>query len=105
MLAQTLERGEILVHPFVIGEISLGNLADRRDTLAMLSNMPMAIIASPNEIAHFIEAEGLYGLGVGYIDVHLLASTLLTRDAKLWTRDRRLRSVAERLGIAARQAH
>ena len=105
MLANALERGDVLIHPFVIGETSLGSLKDRRRRLAPLGKLRMATMAKPAEIAALIEEKRLYGLGIGYIDVHLLASTLLTPDARLWTRDRRLHAVSERLGIAARLTH
>ena len=105
VLAHTLQQDEVLIHPFVIGEIALGALGNRQDKLASLSRLAMAVVAIPAEVSRLIEAERLYSLGIGYVDVHLLASTRLTRDARLWTRDRRLRSVSERLGIAARMVH
>ena len=105
MLAHVLERNEVLIHPFVLGEISLGNFGDRKRKLVMLAKLPLATLASAAEVARAIEDNRLHGLGVGYIDVHLAVSTMLTRDARLWTRDRRLRSVAEQLGVAAMLSH
>ncbi|MDP3746457.1 MAG: type II toxin-antitoxin system VapC family toxin [Phenylobacterium sp.] len=99
-LAGRLETGEVLSHPFVIGELALGNLAQRATVLEALRNLPQATPASDDEVLGFIEAEALHGLGVGYVDAHLLASARLTRDARLWTRDRRLQEIAARLGVA-----
>ncbi|MFI4935019.1 MAG: type II toxin-antitoxin system VapC family toxin [Caulobacterales bacterium] len=103
-MAVALEAGEVLIHPFVIGEISLGTLGQRAVTLELLNDLPSAIVASAEEVAALIERERLFGSGVGYVDVHLLASVRLTTDATFWTRDLRLRAVAERLGLPARRA-
>jgi len=100
-LAGRLEAGEVLSHPFVIGELALGNLSQRATVLEALGNLPQATPATDDEVLSFIEAEALHGLGVGYMDAHLLASARLTRDTRLWTRDRRLQGLAARLGIAA----
>jgi predicted nucleic acid-binding protein len=97
-LAQLLERGEIGIHPFVIGELALGNL--RGDALHAYRRLPQGISASHREVMALI-MDQLHGTGVGYVDAHLLASTLLTPDAAVWTRDRSLSAVAQRLGVAA----
>jgi len=102
-LARCLDAGEVLGHPVVIGELATGNLADRASRLADLQNLPRAIVATDAEALALIEREALYGLGIGYADVCLLASARLTPDARLWTRDRRLADVAERLGVSAGQ--
>ncbi len=96
-----LSRGAVSTHPFVIGEIALGQLRTREEVLLRLGRLPGADIAMYPEVLRFIERYQLYGLGIGYIDVHLLASTLLTGQSTLWTRDKRLRAVAEKLGVAA----
>ena len=93
--------GYLLMHEFVIGEISLGSMSQRNVILATLRDLPAAVLASNVEVAQLIEAERLFGLGIGYIDAHLLASALLEERAALWTRDRRLVAVARRLGVAA----
>ena len=67
----------------------------------MLDIQPQAVVADDDEIRHLIEVHALYGTGIGYVDAQLLAATLLTRDARLWTRDQRLAQVAARLGIQA----
>ena len=84
----------------MIGELALGSLKDRADVLTRLTELDMARKASDEEVLHMIEAEKLYSLGVGYVDVHLLAAALLTDETQLWTRDKRLKAVADRLGIA-----
>jgi predicted nucleic acid-binding protein len=100
-LVSLLERGRVLAHPFVVGELALGSLRQRGVILGALQALPQAIVASDDEVLGFIAQQNLSGLGIGYIDVHLLASTRLTPDASLWTRDKRLRAVAERLNLAA----
>lgn len=99
-LARRLDGGEVLGHPLVIGELAMGNLRQRRLILSALEGLPKALVARDDEVMAFIEREALHGLGVGYVDAHLLASARLTPDARLWTRDRRLTEVAERLGVA-----
>ena len=99
-LAALLERGQVLMHPFVIGEIACGSLRDREATLELLRQLPAASVAEPDEALGFIELRGLHGKGIGYVDLHLLASTALNAGAMLWTRDKRLRDAAEALGCA-----
>ena len=99
-LAEFLERGVVLGHPFVIGEIACGSLSDRGAILALLQHLPMATVAEPAEVLDFIGRHKLHGKGIGYVDAHLLASTALTGGAKLWTRDRRLHAVARELRCA-----
>lgn len=100
-LVRLLEQGAVLVHPWVIGELSLGSLARRYEVLALLRDLPQADVATEAEIDSFIDRHELFGLGLGYVDVALLAATRLTRDARLWTRDRRLAATARRLGVVA----
>jgi predicted nucleic acid-binding protein len=100
-LAQLLDRGEALIHPFVIGEISLGNLRQRDVVLRTLALLPGATVATDAEVLHFIDRRALFGHGVGYVDAHLLAATSLTAGALLWTYDKRLHEAAVRLGLAA----
>jgi hypothetical protein len=100
MLAALLNAGEVLAHPFVIGEIALGNLRQRDHVLVALLDLPAAVIATDSEVLEYIDRHALFGRGVGYVDAHLLASTALTAGSKLWTRDKRLRGVAAMLGFA-----
>ncbi len=100
-LAVLLEGGRVLTHPFVIGELALGALKQRNVILNALQDLPRANIATDDEALSFIARHSLFGQGVGYIDAHLLASARLTPGASLWTRDKRLRALAERLSIEA----
>jgi predicted nucleic acid-binding protein len=99
-LKRLLNAGGVLTHPFVIGELALGRMRQREIILAALSDLPRAELATDAEVLGFINREALFGRGVGYIDVHLLASVRLTAGAELWTRDTRLRHVAEDMGLA-----
>ncbi|MBO9544636.1 PIN domain-containing protein [Caulobacter sp.] len=99
-LARLLGEGRVLVHSFVIGELALGNLRQRAALLEALRQMPQAKVAADEEVFGFIETHRLHGLGIGYVDVHLLASARLT-GSRFWTRDQRLAVVAERLDLRA----
>jgi predicted nucleic acid-binding protein len=96
-LAALLERASVLVHPFIIGEIACGSLADRKTVLELLQDLPVASLADADEVLGFIDRHRLHGKGLGYVDVHLLAAVALTEGAKLWTRDKRLRTAAQAL--------
>ena len=99
-LAAVLEQGTVLIHAFVIGELACGNLKNRDEVLRLLAELPAAPIASDAEALGFIAQRALMGRGIGYIDVHLLASVALSGAATLWTRDKRLSAVAARLKLA-----
>jgi predicted nucleic acid-binding protein len=99
-LGELLDAGMVLAHPFVIGELLLGNLRRRRTILESISDLPQSVVATDAEVLRFIERQALFGRGVGYLDVHLLAAVRLTAGAVLWTRDRRLHGIAEQLGLA-----
>lgn len=94
----------MLGHPHVRGELALGSLSNRRETLWLLGRLPEAVVASDQEVLDLIDRRGLAGRGIGYTDAHLLAATLLTPPARLMTRDRRLGAVADALGLAWRGA-
>ena len=100
-LSELLERGAALTHPFVIGELALGNLRQRELVLRMLSSLPVATLATDAEVLRFIHRHALFGRGVGYVDVHLMAAVRLTAGSQLWTFDRRLDEAAVQLGLAA----
>lgn len=102
LLADHLDGGRVLVHPFIIGEVALGNLRQRDLVLDALANLPMAIVAGDEEVLSFIAANDLPGTGIGYVDAHLLAALRLTPGAQLWTNDRRLDAAAARLGLSIR---
>lgn len=100
-----LNEGEILTHPFVIGEVALGNLRRREAELAILLDLPRANIAADDEVRELIEEYRLYGGGIGYVDAHLVAAARITPGTLIWTRDRRLAAVASRLNLATRLPH
>jgi hypothetical protein len=99
-LSAALEDGRVATHPFVIGELACGNLANRTEVLSLLEELPKAPAATDAEVLELIERRKLMGRGIGYIDAHLLAAVLLGVDLHLWTRDRRLNAVAQDLGVA-----
>lgn len=99
-LAAALEKGMVLMHPFVLGELACGNLKNRANLLDLLGKLPTAPVATNAEGLEFIEKRALMGRGIGYVDVHLLASVALVGTAQLWTRDQRLAVVAEDLNLA-----
>lgn len=98
-LARQLEADEVLCHPWVIGELALGNLGRGNDVLRLLQGLAQATVASAEEVLEFIAQEALYRSGIGYVDAQLLAATRLTPDALLWTTESRLSTVAARLGV------
>ena len=98
-LAGLLDATAVMMHPFVLGEIACGSLGKRDLTLELLQQLPMAAVAELDEVLAYIERLGLHGKGIGYVDVHLLASAAIG-GTKLWTRDKPLRAVAGRLGLA-----
>ena len=100
-LAEVLDQGLVLVHPFVVGELACGNLENRREILDLLAALPVAVGATDDEVLHLLEERRLMGRGIGWVDAHLLASALLS-EAPLWTRDRRLAEAALHLGIEFR---
>jgi len=104
-LSKLLNQGQVLGHPFVTGELALGNLQNRDVVLDALQNLQQAPLASENEVLGFIRQNALYGLGIGYIDAHLLAAARLAPGTTLWTRDKRLLSAASSLGLAETAAH
>ena len=89
-----LEAGEVLMHPFVLGELACGNLKSRVRVLADLAELPRATLAQEDEVLAFIENYELMGQGVGYLDMHLLASARLSEGAGLWTHDKKLSELA-----------
>ena len=99
-LVVALEQEEVLVHPFVKGELACGNLRNREEILHYLGHLPQAPGATDNEALSFIESRSLSGRGIGYVDVHLLASASLHGTVGLWTMDKRLAQVAETLGLS-----
>jgi predicted nucleic acid-binding protein len=98
-LRTLLNDGQVAMHPWIIGELACGNLSDRQRVLALFRSLPATVIASEDNAHRLLEDRKLAGIGIGWIDIHLLASSLLS-STQLWTRDRRLRSVAGQLGLS-----
>ena len=100
-LRTLLNQGQIVIHPFVVAELALGSLRERTSTLALLDLLQQVRVAQTTEVRLTIETRRLYGLGIGLTDAHLIASVFINPPTLLWTRDKRLRRVAEALGIHA----
>ena len=98
-LIDLLERDFVMTHPLIVGEIACGTPPNRVQTLSDLNGLRHIQYVGIQEAVDFIERERLFGLGCGLVDVVLLASTLMTPGAELWTLDRRLHSLAERFGV------
>lgn len=98
-LIRLLERTAVTMHPFVVGELGCGNLADRQSTLELLRQLPAAVVADHDEVLEFILQRRMFGKGIGFVDAHLLASVVLSGD-KLWTRDKRLQAAAIEIDCA-----
>jgi len=97
-LERLLNDGEVMCHPFIVGELACGNLKKRHEVLSLLQLLPLATQAKHEEILQFIEQNHLMGKGLGYIDVHLSASAVLTGEA-MWTYDKTLDEANDWLGI------
>jgi predicted nucleic acid-binding protein len=99
-LHDALMEGEVLMHPFIMGELACGNFRSRDSTLARLGKLPLTRVATHAEAMAMIDGRRLMGRGIGYVDVHLLAATALTPDTRLLTSDKRLAAAAAGLGLA-----
>lgn len=97
VLVHLLEWGKVIIHPMVIGELACGSLNNRSLLLGLWQNLPQPKAASHDEAVFFLNSKQLMGKGVGWVDVHLLASVFLTPGVQLWTRDNRLASIAHTL--------
>ena len=97
-LRALLQNDQVLCHPFIIGELACGNLHNRNEVLHLLEALPSVPVADHSEVLHLINTHRLYGQGVGWIDTHLLVSALHT-GCKLWTSDRLLHALADRVGL------
>lgn len=99
-LRNLLATGQVLSHPFVVGEMAVGNLKQRDVVLRALQGLPKATVAQDDEVLQFISNRALFGSGIGYVDAHLLTAVQMTPAASLWTRDKRLFEIAARLSLA-----
>ena len=89
---------QVLCHPFVVGELACGTLQKRKEILSMLDALPAAELLEHDEVMQFLEVRHLYGHGIGWVDAHLLASTLVA-GCLLWTFDKPLRRAAAALNV------
>ncbi len=99
VLARLLDASQVVMHPFILGEIACGNLHARERVIELLGQLPACSAADDQEVLFFIDQHQLMGLGIGYIDAHLLAAAALTAAARLWTRDKRLTRAAVSLSL------
>ncbi len=97
-LTELLKEERVACHPFVIGELACGNLKNRQEILSLLQSLPRSEMVEDGEVLSFIENKSLAGAGVGWVDVHLLASAVLTR-IPLWTADKSLQKASINLRI------
>lgn len=100
-----LRNNQLVTHPFVIGELALGNLPKRPQFLEDLRDLRSVALADWDEVMTLIEEARISGKGLGWVDVHLLASSIFTPSIRLWTRDKRLKAVAASFGRAAHFEH
>ena len=98
-LANLLDNGEVACHPFVVGELACGNLKNRNQILSLLQALPMSIKAEHEEVLELIERNQLMGKGLGYVDIHLIASAMLT-GIPIWTLDKKLGQIANALHLS-----
>jgi predicted nucleic acid-binding protein len=101
-LMDLLDDGEVACHPFIVGELACGNVKNRTTILSLLEALPMALMVEDEEVLAFIDNHDLMGKGLGYIDVHLLASAVLS-GLPLWTLDKKLEKAAEVLHCRQQQ--
>ncbi len=102
-MVDCLNRGQIVMHPFIVAEIALGSLHNRQQRLGEMDALLDVRAAQLHEVRHMVEAHALYSIGIGLTDAHLIASCLMTPGTQLWTRDSAMEKVARALGISVNQ--
>ncbi|WP_045215655.1 type II toxin-antitoxin system VapC family toxin [Desulfonatronovibrio magnus] len=100
LLVSFLNDNVVCTHPFIIGEIALGNLRQREIVIGYFQGLPQACVGSDFEVMHFISKKMLHGKGIGYVDAHLVTSALLMNNIYIWTRDKKLLKAAKQLNMA-----
>jgi predicted nucleic acid-binding protein len=105
VLQDLLNHREVCIHPFIIGEIALGSLANRNRVLVDLKLLPAVGVATHQEVMSFLEQGQLFGMGIGFIDLHLLAAARLAAGTRVWTRDKRLARACLKLDVSAFTPH
>lgn len=99
-LSLLLTQCKICMHPMIVGELACGYLQQRKKLMKLWNNLPGVVACSHTEALHYLEQNHLMGRGIGYVDVHLLASVALSANTRLWTRDKRLHSIAVEQNLA-----
>jgi predicted nucleic acid-binding protein len=97
-LVDQLDKAAVLCHPFVVGELACGNLTNRTEILRLLQALPCAPLAQQQEVLHLLDKERLFGHGLGWVDIHLLASARLMK-CPLWTLDKALSTAVEEFDL------
>jgi predicted nucleic acid-binding protein len=105
ILVELLLHDRVRIHPYVTGEISLGSLRDRPAVLRALNDLPRVPVATPDEVLFLVEQQQLFSRGIGYVDASLLASAKLQPGVTIWTRDKRLKKIADALALSAVLEH
>jgi predicted nucleic acid-binding protein len=100
-LKDLLLNGHVVCHSFIIGELACGNLQNREEILSLMQALPSAMIPEDEEVLELIDTQQLMGMGLGYVDVHLLASSLLS-ETPIWTEDKKLKEAARKLNVSYR---
>lgn len=100
VLSQLLINGQVCIHPMIIGELACGNLQHRQAVIKLWQSLPHTIHATHQEALHCLDTHSLFGKGIGLVDLHLVASTLLSSNTFLWTNDRRLKNIVEDLNLS-----
>lgn len=101
LLTEQLSHNQVLMHGMVLGELAIGNFKNRQLLLKRWRALPFIQTATDAQVLHFLETYQLMGKGVGWIDLHLLTAVSLTGNVQLWTRDKRLKTVAKTLNLVA----
>jgi predicted nucleic acid-binding protein len=97
-LQEMLQEGKVVSHPFIIGELTCGNISNRVEIISLMQSLPMLDIVEHEELLLFIEHNKMMGTGLGFVDVHLMAAAILA-GIPLWTQDKKLRQACSRLSI------
>ena len=99
MLVELLEDNEVAIHNFIIGELACGQLKNRQEILGLLKTLPEVLPVTHEEALYFVDSYKLYGVGIGWVDSHLLAS-VIAGGFSLWTNDRSLSKIASKLEVS-----
>jgi predicted nucleic acid-binding protein len=101
-LVELLEEGAVICHPYIVGEVACGTPPSRKDIIGMLAELESAPVATQQELLALMDKRQLYGRGCGFVDMSLLAASLLSETARIWTLDKRLENLAAELNLAYR---